>query len=505
MKKIFSWLRLRPKPRRDLRGRGKQFYKQLSADNLRLVHQSQQPQLPSSVTESTVPEPKIGVPGVAPKRTLDEKSVPGSRVGTPKTYLGGRTLGASGSKTAFYGQRRQNFARKTIMLLVGYLNRVKIKSAITGYRYAPQALIVEIELANEADFSKLSRSTKQLDLALKCDTGSVSVENRSGQLSVVVSLTDEMRATVYIDDIAEAALGVDLDGSAVHLPLNATNNAALVAGLPGSGKSELLKTMIYQLASRHQPSQIELVIVDHRHNLTTFDGLAHLIFPRITSGQYANQILMRINDAALRRRPQEPPIYIFIDEVRELAREQELDAGLLGDLANKRQFGVYLIVGSQKTDKESISDFASWCATRFVGQVSNAQQSSFVTGVPGSHAEQLAKRGDFLMVTDGKPTRFQVALTSDEMIARLPKKSRRPNTPSLVSVPIKNDEPETGRNRSDYYIPALLANLLNSYLRGTRAISIRQAKKQYRLGQTTVYDHIDFAERIYNHMEDDDG
>jgi DNA segregation ATPase FtsK/SpoIIIE-like protein len=70
---------------------------------------------------------------------------------------------------------------------------------------------------------------------------------------------------------------------------------------------------------------------------------------------------------------------------------------------------------------------------RLVGSVVSAEDAKVASGLPGTGAEKLMGRGDFLLVVKGEVTRFQAAYVSEVEIERVvgqlrqgERKSRRP-------------------------------------------------------------------------------
>src|SRR5690606_29957164 len=105
------------------------------------------------------------------------------------------------------------------------------------------------------------------------------------------------------DPPPQVALGVAGDG-AVEIDLVADGPHALVAGTTGSGKSELLRTLVVALAVRTPPDQLAMVLVDFKGG-ATFDACARL--PHTVAvvtdldGGLAERALVSL-DAELRRR-----------------------------------------------------------------------------------------------------------------------------------------------------------------------------------------------------------
>jgi S-DNA-T family DNA segregation ATPase FtsK/SpoIIIE len=73
---------------------------------------------------------------------------------------------------------------------------------------------------------------------------------------------------------AAAPIGIDRDGVVV-VDLAADGPHALIAGTTGSGKSELLRTLVVSLASRCAPEHLQFVLVDYKGG-AAFDACIEL-------------------------------------------------------------------------------------------------------------------------------------------------------------------------------------------------------------------------------------
>ena len=99
-----------------------------------------------------------------------------------------------------------------------------------------------------------------------------------------------------------------------------------------------------------------------------------------------------------------------------------------------RGAGVHVIGCTQKPTVDAIGSLVkSNFPVRLVGSVVSAEDAKVASGLPGTGAEKLMGRGDFLLVVKGEVTRFQAAYVSEGEVAELvgklrsgERKSRRP-------------------------------------------------------------------------------
>lgn len=163
-------------------------------------------------------------------------------------------------------------------------------------------------------------------------------------------------------------IGTDDAGSSVEIDLAREGPHALIAGTTGSGKSELLRTLVTGLALRNPPSRLSFLLIDYKGGSSLGECAA---FPQATGlitdldPHLAQRVLISLQ-AELRRREavladdgardvrdyhgaELPRLVIVIDEFRVL--RDELPAfldGLVRVAAVGRSLGVHLILATQR-------------------------------------------------------------------------------------------------------------------------------------------------------------
>ncbi len=168
-----------------------------------------------------------------------------------------------------------------------------------------------------------------------------------------------------------APLGVAIDG-VVDIDLVRDGPHGLVAGTTGSGKSELLRTLVVSLAACVPPDQLAFVLVDFKGG-ATFDDLTALphvvgavtdLEPRLAERVLrslraevtAREHLLRQHGcsdltAARQRfdRPVMPRLAIVVDEFAALAVEHPHLLHSLVDVARRgRSLGIHLVLATQR-------------------------------------------------------------------------------------------------------------------------------------------------------------
>jgi S-DNA-T family DNA segregation ATPase FtsK/SpoIIIE len=173
------------------------------------------------------------------------------------------------------------------------------------------------------------------------------------------------------DPAPSTPLGHSVDGL-VEVDLVRDGPHALIAGTTGSGKSELLRSLVVGLAARLSPDHVTFVLVDYKGG-STFDACADLphtvgLVTDLDDG-LAERALVSL-DAELQRRerllrsvgasdlsdyrlradaPTLPRLVVVIDEFAALAKElPDFLSALVGIAQRGRSLGVHLILATQR-------------------------------------------------------------------------------------------------------------------------------------------------------------
>lgn len=158
------------------------------------------------------------------------------------------------------------------------------------------------------------------------------------------------------------------DGGPVTVDLALDGPHALVAGTTGSGKSELLRSLVVGLALRNSPADLSLLLIDYKggSSLGACAGLPQVTGLVTDLDPHLAERVLRSLQSELRRRervlhaagvrdvrdpgqPGLPRLVVVIDEFRVLAEEvpQVMD-GLVRVAAVGRSLGVHLVLATQR-------------------------------------------------------------------------------------------------------------------------------------------------------------
>jgi S-DNA-T family DNA segregation ATPase FtsK/SpoIIIE len=223
-----------------------------------------------------------------------------------------------------------------------------------------------------------------------------------------------------------ACLGLADDGRPLLLRMPSPDVAhVLVAGTTGSGKTELMRSMLVSLALTNRQSKLQLALIDPKsRGFASLASLPHLMGEVASDLNSALGVLQRLV-VEMERRDREnvssPHIIIAVDELSDLLVADNLGQSgkrigftvqeALTRIAQRgREAGLHLIAGVQKPASELLGPMLKAnFPVRIVGKVGSAEDARVASGQAGTGAEKLLGRGDFIAVAAGQNVRFQAA------------------------------------------------------------------------------------------------
>jgi S-DNA-T family DNA segregation ATPase FtsK/SpoIIIE len=248
------------------------------------------------------------------------------------------------------------------------------------------------------------------------------------ELRVPIGTTAEGRPVLL--DLKEAAAG----GVGPH---------GLVVGATGSGKSELLRTVVTGLALRHPPERLSFVLTDFKGG-AAFAGLAGLphvagvitnladdaalvdrAYEALHGEQQRRQELLRAagglaSTAEYRQlagtRPDLAPLpslLVVVDEFSELLARHPDFADLFAAIGRLgRSLGIHLLLASQRLDEGRLRGLESHISYRIALRTFSSADSSTVLGVPDAYHLPQLPGAAYLKVGTALFQRFRAAYVS---------------------------------------------------------------------------------------------
>ncbi|WP_033341698.1 type VII secretion protein EccC [Catenuloplanes japonicus] len=243
-------------------------------------------------------------------------------------------------------------------------------------------------------------------------------------------------------------IGISTAGHPIELDIkeaaeNGMGPHGMMVGATGSGKSELLRTLVLAMAVRHSSEELNFILVDFK------GGAAFLGFDRIphTSAIITNladeaELVDRLQDAItgeMTRRQEHlrasgnyasrrdyemaraggapleplPALFIVVDEFSELltSKPQFVETfAMIGRLG--RSLAVHLLLASQRLDDSRISSIESHLSYRIGLRTFSAMESRSVIGVPDAYELPNAPGNGYLRSDINTLTRFKGAYSS---------------------------------------------------------------------------------------------
>jgi len=301
----------------------------------------------------------------------------------------------------------------------------KIKAINNG----PVVSLYEFEPAPGVKVSKIINLSE--DLARNTSSTSARVSVIPGKNTVGIEIPNETRESVSLREIISyekfqkkdvklpIALGKSISGMPIVGDLTSMPHL-LIAGTTGSGKSVCINTIIVSLLYKLNPDLCKFILIDPKMlELSTYEGIPHLLTPVITDAKKATSALAwtvkemnsryklmskvgvrNIDGYNTKHRLKMPYIVVVVDEMSDLmlvaGKEIENYIQKLSQMA--RAAGIHIIMATQRPSVDVITGtIKANFPTRVSFQVSSKIDSRTILGEQG--AEQLLGKGDMLFMS----------------------------------------------------------------------------------------------------------
>ncbi len=335
----------------------------------------------------------------------------------------------------------------------------KIKAINNG----PVVSLYEFEPAPGVKVSKIINLSE--DLARNTSSTSTRVSVIPGKNTVGIEIPNEVRDGVSLREIIsndkfqkkEISLPIALGKSISGAPIvgDLTNMPhLLIAGTTGSGKSVCINTIIVSLLYKLNPDLCKFILIDPKMlELSTYEGIPHLLTPVITDAKKATSALAwtvkemnnryklmskvgvrNIDGYNSKHKLKMPYIVVVVDEMSDLmlvaGKEIENYIQKLSQMA--RAAGIHIIMATQRPSVDVITGtIKANFPTRISFQVSSKIDSRTILGEQG--AEQLLGKGDMLFMSSAnRIIRIHGPYVSEEEIEKIANFLRAQGEPDYI-------------------------------------------------------------------------
>jgi len=363
-----------------------------------------------------------------------------------------------------------------------FLEKILLDFGVSGnikkVSHGPVVTLNEFEPAAGVKVSKIINLSD--DIARNTSSESARIATIPGSNTVGIELPNSSRENVYLSEILGStdfkkkdiklpiALGKNISGLPVVGDL-ASMPHLLIAGTTGSGKSVCINTIILSLLYRHTPEKCKFILIDPKMlELSTYEGIPHLLCPVITEAKKAASVLgwvVKEMESRYRLMTREgvrnidgyntkhslpmPYIVVVVDEMSDLmlvaGKEIENYIQKLSQMA--RAAGIHIIMATQRPSVDVITGtIKANFPTRISFQVTSKIDSRTILGEQG--AEQLLGKGDMLyMSSANKIVRIHAPFVSENEIEKINNFLRSQAEPDYIDEILNFvDEKELGSN-----------------------------------------------------------
>jgi len=335
----------------------------------------------------------------------------------------------------------------------------KIKAINNG----PVVSLYEFEPAPGVKVSKIINLSE--DLARNTSSTSARVSVIPGKNTVGIEIPNETRESVSLREIISyekfqkkdiklpIALGKSISGMPIVGDL-ASMPHLLIAGTTGSGKSVCINTIIVSLLYKLSPDLCKFILIDPKMlELSTYEGIPHLLTPVITDAKKATSALAwtvkemnsryklmskvgvrNIDGYNSKHKLKMPYIVVVVDEMSDLmlvaGKEIENYIQKLSQMA--RAAGIHIIMATQRPSVDVITGtIKANFPTRISFQVSSKIDSRTILGEQG--AEQLLGKGDMLFMSSAnRIVRIHGPFVSEQEIEQVANSIRAQGKPDYM-------------------------------------------------------------------------
>jgi len=402
-----------------------------------------------------------------------------------------------------------------------------VEGKIKKISHGPVVSLNEFEPAAGVKVSKIINLSE--DIARNTSSESARIATIPGSNTVGIELPKISRQNVFLREIISdknfkkreiklpIALGKNISGEPITSDLSSMPHL-LIAGTTGSGKSVCINTIILSLIYKHTPDICKFILIDPKMlELSTYEGIPHLLCPVITEAKKAASVLgwvvkemesryrlmtkvgvRNIDGYNEKHKVKMPYIVVIVDEMSDLmlvaGKEIENYIQKLSQMA--RAAGIHIIMATQRPSVDVITGtIKANFPTRISFQVTSKIDSRTILGEQG--AEQLLGKGDMLyMSSANRITRIHAPYVSEIEIDKVNNFLRNQAEPDYVDEILNFvDEKEINEKNKDNSETDKLYNEALEIIKSERKASTSFLQRKLQIGYNRAARIIDQMEK----------
>lgn len=270
-------------------------------------------------------------------------------------------------------------------------------------------------------------SLKLLNMAdlLELITGTtVNVTKYKEFFDISFRLPPNLREIISFNSLGGDAIGLTTTGEKVKFFLNSLEPNHLVGGITGSGKTELMKTILYYLTVNYSEEELIIYLCSAKRDYNDFVNCTHLGEKIQYSGDGIKKIIDKVYHTFETRRKANDDkgtrILLVLDEMHDplvfgTKKSPPINPSNVEKITNLasqgRSFNFNLLLGTQSPNQTDFP-FLKNIGNMWIGK---AKKNNRVISemISGNDASKLSGDGEFYQIVNGDIIRFQTAFITD--------------------------------------------------------------------------------------------